>query len=149
MHAGAGYTIRDAQPGDLDGVIGLLREAALSIPGVAEHFGDFLVAERDGRLVGAVGLEMRGADAFLRSAVVTPAERGTGIGRALTERIMAAARERGVQTLWLLTTKADGYWTRHGFDYVTRDDVPPSVQASPQFHGACPASAFAMKRSLA
>ena len=149
MQALTEHTIRAAQPADLDAVIELLTEASLSIPGVAEHFADFLVAERDGTIVGAVGLEMRGRDAFLRSAVVAPAERGTGIGRALTERITEMARGRGVETLWLLTTKADGYWKRHGYDYVSRDEIPESVKVSPQFAGACPASAVAMKRGIA
>lgn len=149
MQALTKHTIRAARPDDLDGVIALLKDASLSIPGVAEHFADFIVAEREGALVGAVGLEMRGRDAFLRSAVVTPSERGTGIGAALTERITAIARERGVQVMWLLTTKADGYWKRHGYEYVSRDQVPEAVKVSPQFAGACPASAYAMKRDIA
>lgn len=149
MQALREHTIRAAQPDDLDGVVALLKEASLSIPGVAEHFEDFIVAERDGTLVGAVGLEMRGRHAFLRSAVVTPAERGTGIGAALTQRITEIARERGVETMWLLTTKADGYWKRHGYEYVSRDEVPETVKVSPQFAGACPASAYAMKRDIA
>src|SRR5258708_28365520 len=108
-------TIRPAVAADVETVIQLLSDAKLSVPGVAEHFDSFLVAERDQTIVGAIGLEPRGADALLRSAVVAPAERGSGIGRELYMRIAELARARGIARLYLLTTTAAEYWTRFGF----------------------------------
>jgi len=144
----AAATIRPAAPADLPAVLVLLHDAGLSIPGVEEHFGSFLVAEREGRVVGAIGLELRGEHALLRSAVVSPSERGAGLGAALFDRVHELARASDVTSLLLLTTAAEGYWARHGFERIPREAVPEAVTASPEFHGACPASAAAMRRAI-
>jgi amino-acid N-acetyltransferase len=142
-------TIRGATPDDLAPVLALLREAGLSVPGAEEHFGSFVVAERGGRVVGAMGLELRGREALLRSAVVSPGERGNGVAARLFERVCALAHASGVDTLVLLTSAAEGYWARHGFTRVSRDEVPASVKVSAEFNGSCPETAAAMVRRLA
>lgn len=141
-------SIRRAAPADAGAIEMLLREAGLVLPGVSEHLRSFLIAERDERPVGTIGLELRGTSALLRSAVVDPAGRGRGIGGALVDAIVALARSEGVETLYLLTAGAEGYWSRHGFSLVARDQVPESVRQSAEFAGACPATALAMTRSV-
>lgn len=61
--------IRGAAAADLPAVEALLAAARLPLAGVAEHFADFMVAERSGRVVGVVGLERYGDAGLLRSAV--------------------------------------------------------------------------------
>ncbi len=139
-------TIRAALPGDFASVAGLLRSSDLPVEGVPASLDAFLVAVRDGRVVGLVGLELYGTDALLRSAVVDGTERGTGLGAQLVEGIIAEARERGVRVLWLLTTTAEQWFPRFGFAVATRDEVPPMVRTSREFQGACPASATVMRR---
>ena len=139
-------TIRPALPIDHAPVAGLLRANDLPVDGVPPAMDAFLVAERAGALVGAIGLECFGADALLRSAVVDAPVRGTGLGARLVDGIIAEAEGRGIGALWLLTTTAEGWFPRFGFTVVTRDDVPPTVQASPEFQGACPSSAIVMRR---
>lgn len=146
--ATAPLTVRRAAPLDLAAVLDLLREAGLSLPGVEEHFANFSVALRGNTVVGAIGLELRGPHALLRSAVVAPHERGTGLGGALYAAAVEHARREGVGTLVLLTTTAEGYWARHGFARITRDAVPEEVKRSHEFRGACPASAAVMARPL-
>lgn len=141
--------VRRARPGDQPAVLALLREAGLSLPGVPEHFATFMVAERAGAVIGAMGLELRGTDALLRSAVVAPAARDAGVGRTLFDAITALAREAGVRTLVLLTTAAEGYWARRGFRTIPREAAPESVTVSAEFAGACPASATCMRLDLA
>ncbi len=139
-------TIRPALPVDHAPVAGLLRANDLPVEGVPRTMDAFLVAERDGALVGAIGLECYGADALLRSAVVDASVRGTGLGARLVDGIIAEAEGRGIGALWLLTTTAEGWFPRFGFTVVTRDDVPPVVQVSREFRGACPSSAIVMRR---
>lgn len=143
-----GVVVRRATPADEDAVLGLVRRAGLSVPGVVEHLTDFLVAERGGTVVAAMGLEHRGADALLRSAVVHETERGQGIGDTLYHALLADAISRDVRTLYLLTTSAEGYWARRGFTAVPRAAVPERVRESEEFRGACPASAAAMRLAL-
>jgi len=71
-----------------------------------------------------------------RSVVVASDAKGAGIGGALTRRVLEEARGRGASTVYLLTTTA------------IRADVPAALQASKEFHGACPASAIVMRRDL-
>jgi choline dehydrogenase-like flavoprotein len=51
-------------------------------------------------------------------------------------------------TVFLLTTTAEGFFPRFGFEQITRDEVPPSVRGSVEFQSACPASAIVMRRQL-
>ena len=135
---------RPAQPGDLPDVLRLLKDAKLPLDGVAQHFAGFLVTEDAGRIVAAIGCEEYGQYGLLRSAVVDPGFRGRGFGQLLTEQLLAAARERGVKALYLLTTTAEEYFPRFGFRRITRDQVPVELQQSAEFRGACPESAVAM-----
>jgi amino-acid N-acetyltransferase len=144
----AALLLRIARPDDLQCVEDLLRGNSLPTDGVAEAFMDFLVAERDGALIGAIGLEISGDVALLRSAVVSRGARGQGVGERLVRTIVAHAGEKGVRALFLLTTTAQSYFPRFGFVEIPRSDVPESVRRSPEFRGACPESAVVMMRVL-
>ncbi|MEP6688474.1 MAG: arsenic resistance N-acetyltransferase ArsN2 [Gemmatimonadales bacterium] len=141
--------VRAATAADYPGVVALLETAGLPVAGVTATLADFFVADDDGRIVGAVGLETYRPDGLLRSAVVDSDARGSGIGAALVERILGLARERGMRSVYLLTTTAERYFPRFGFEPVSRDAVADGVQASLEFREACPASAVAMRRTLA
>jgi amino-acid N-acetyltransferase len=143
-----GLEVRVARASDYEAVIGLLRTASLPTAGLSPGLTDFLVADDRERIVGAVGLEGYGDAALLRSAVVDPSARGTGIGHALVERVLDSARDRGVREVYLLTTTAEHYFPRFGFVVVPRESVPAAVQASAEFHEACPASAVVMRKVM-
>jgi amino-acid N-acetyltransferase len=139
-------TIRPAAPGDFAAVVNLLEAAQLPTAGLKPSLPDFLVAEAAGQLVGAIGLEVYGEDALLRSAVVAAGRRGTGLGRDLVESLLERARSRGVREIYLLTTTAEHYFPRFGFARIPRGAVSLEVRASEEFQGACPDSAVAMRR---
>ena len=141
-------TIRPASAGELPAVEALLRGAKLPVEGVREMGDLLLVALEGGRLVGSAGLELHGTAGLLRSVATVGTDRGRGIGRALVECVMGAARERGVRRVYLLTETAAGFFPRFGFRPVERGDVDPSVQRSAEFAQLCPASAVAMVHEL-
>lgn len=141
-------TLRAATPGDHAAVLGLLEAAGLPLAGVPAGMAGFLVAERDGRIVGAVGLERYGQSALLRSAVVEPGLRGTGVGASLVEEVLAHAREQGARDVYLLTTTAEHWFPRFGFVRIDRDAVPVEVRTSVEFREACPATAAVMLKRL-
>ncbi len=138
--------VRSAASSDHLAVTGLLEDAGLPLAGVLPTLPDFYVVELEGRVVGAVGLEVYGRDALLRSAVVEQVARNSGLGVALVERILDHARARGVRAVYLLTTTADRYFPRFGFERITREDVPDNVKRSVEFREACPASAVVMRK---
>ena len=86
---------------------------------------------------------------LLRSVAVAPEWQGSGVGRALVERVLHAGRAEGIRDVYLLTTTAEHYFPRLGFACVARSDVPDPVQASEEFKDACPASAVVMRKPLA
>ncbi len=134
---------------ELAAVLNLLQEAALPLADVSEHFEHFLVARDAGRVVGAVGLQITGRDAVLRSLVVDARWRGRGLGRALVDQALLYAGARGVQTAYLLTTTADRFFERLGFERCDRGSVPASIAQTSEFAGVCPSTAVCMRRSLA
>ena len=140
--------VRSADSSDHRAVVGLLEDAGLPVAGVLPALPEFYVAELEGRVVGAVGLEVYGRDALLRSAVVGKVARNSGLGVALVERILDHARARGLRDVYLLTTTADRYFPRFGFERITREDVPDDVKVSVEFREACPASAVVMRKTL-
>ena len=140
--------IRKARSADLPAVESLLSRSNLPVDGVRDHFGDFIVAEGSNGIEGAVGLEKYESVALLRSAVVAPAYRGSGVGRRLVEQLLERAQEDGIDELYLLTTTAEKYFPRFGFEATTRAAVPNELKASAEFRGACPDTAVVMKRRL-
>jgi len=141
-------TIRSAKPRDHAAVTALLTEAKLPLAGVPADLDRFVVAERSGEVVGAIGLEAYGDAALLRSAVVAPALRGTGLGERLVRALLAQAREQGMRELVLLTTTAERWFPRFGFERIERTQVPSALHASEEFRGACPDTAIVMTLRL-
>lgn len=141
--------IREATNRDLGAVESLLSANNLPLDGVKENFSSFIVAEDEGAIAGAIGLEQFGSIALLRSAVVSPEYRGTGVGSRLVEQLLERAERDGIEELFLLTTTAENYFPRFGFARTARSAVPPAMKASAEFQGACPASAVVMTRRIA
>jgi amino-acid N-acetyltransferase len=96
---------------------------------------------------GLVGLEFCGSDALLRSLVVVPEYRSTGIGRVLVEHVESYARGRGARSMFLLTTTARTFFTHRGYEPTARESAPVAIRATREFAALCPAtSAFMVKR---
>jgi amino-acid N-acetyltransferase len=140
--------IRKATDEDLGAVETLLSASNLPLDGVQENFSGFVVAEDEGKVAGAIGLEKFGSVALLRSAVVSPQYRGSGIGRLLVESLLERAQHQGIEELFLLTTTAEEYFPRFGFARTARSAVPAAVKASAEFQGACPDTAVVMRRRI-
>jgi amino-acid N-acetyltransferase len=140
--------IRTARTSDIEPVETLLSSNDLPLDGVSENFAEFVVAEDNGQITGAIGLERFGPAALLRSAVVASDQRGSGIGARLVDHLLDRARKSGISEIYLLTTTAENYFPRFGFARTTRDAVPDSVKQSAEFKGACPDTAIVMARQL-
>ena len=141
-------TIERAQREDLASVLALLGRHGLPLDG-ASGLGDTLVVARlNGQIVGAAGLELYADGALLRSVVVDASAQGQGLGQRLTEAALTLAGEHGVTVVFLLTTTAERFFPRFGFERINRDDVPESVRQSVEFQSACPASAVVMRRRM-
>ncbi len=110
---------------------------------------DFVVAVRGRRIVGCAGLEPFGEAGLFRSFAVEPGLRNSGLGAALCGRLLAHASTRGVRDAYLLTTTAERFFLRHGFERFDRAAVPAALAASAEFRSLCPATAVCMHRAVA
>ena len=142
-------TIGPAETGDLPAVRQLLEAQHLPLDGVDAQLPTMVVAKDGGGVVGAAAVELYADGALLRSVVVSPLVQGQGLGHRLTEAALSIAKRREVKTAYLLTTTAERFFPKLGFEQISREDVPESVQASVEFQSACPRSATVMRKSLA
>jgi len=133
---------------DLAGIARLLTAESLPVAGVADHLENFLIAERDGEIVGAMGLEVYGETALLRSAVVAPHLKNRGIGGILYEALVKKAKDVGISRVYLLTNTAEEYFQRRGFRKIDQKSVAGPVRSSVEFSGACPSHAACMELIL-
>jgi amino-acid N-acetyltransferase len=138
--------IARARDVDFDRVRGLLAEYALPIDGLSDHLSTLLVARDGDAIVGSAALEVYPDGALMRSVAITGPMQGRGLGRQLTEAVMAMAADLNLPALYLLTTTADRYFSKLGFEPINRSEVPASVTMSVEFRSACPSSAVAMRR---
>jgi len=142
------HDIRAALPNDFATVAALLGEVDLPFDDISPTLVGFFVAERGTSILGTIGVERYGDAALVRSVAVHTDARGTGLGGALVERAINAARTDGIRDLYLLTTTAADWAPRFGFTRIPRDQVNEAVRQSPQFLGGTCASAIAMHLGL-
>lgn len=137
-----------ARPEDAAAIFRLLEQNKLPLDGLRDHLETAIVARQDGAIVGAAALEVYRDGALMRSVAVAPALQGHGLGRQLTDAVLQMARDIGAPAAYLLTTTAERYFPKFGFERIDRNDVPASVQTSVEFTSACPSSATVMRTSL-
>jgi amino-acid N-acetyltransferase len=142
--------VAPAPASDFDALQQLLSSADLPTedltPTDLEHF---FVARDETKIVGAVGAEVFDDVALLRSLVVAPSYRNTGLGAHLTETVEAYAHHQGIDTLYLLTTTAAEFFEQQGYHRIERDQLPRPIQTTDEATQLCPSSATCMQKRLA
>ena len=140
--------IEPATREDAGALLALMERAHLPTDGLSDHLDAALVARDGDRIVGSAAIEIYADGGLLRSVAVDADRRGTGLGARLTAAAIEDAERRALPALYLLTTTAEQFFPRFGFERIAREEVPSSVQASIEFRGACPASAIVMLKRL-
>jgi amino-acid N-acetyltransferase len=128
--------------------LALLQAEGLPVSDLTDkHLEHFFFIGSDGSPTGLVGLEIYGADALLRSLVVGKTARTKGIGSSLVQHAERYAFALQVRAIYLLTTTAESFFERLGYQRAERAQAPALIQSSPEFAVLCPASsAFMVKR---
>ena len=136
------------RPAEAEEVFRLLEENHLPLDGLRNHLGTTLVARQDGKIVGSAALEVYPDGALLRSVAVAPGLQGRGLGSELTGAALRLAQGLQVRAIYLLTTTAERYFPKFGFERIDREDVPAAVRTSLEFTSACPSSAAVLRKRL-
>ena len=143
-----GVVIGPAKAVDIDVVEALLEREHLPRAGLRDHVERTFIARAGNRIVGCAALEVYEDGALLRSVAVDAEHRGAGVGSDLTRTALGLAERARVPAVYLLTTTAERFFPRFGFEVVDRADVPQGVQQSAEFSYACPSSALIMRKRL-
>jgi amino-acid N-acetyltransferase len=149
VKAPASDGIGAAASADLPAILALLTSAGLPVADVATvSHPEFLVARRDGRVAGVVGLERFGDVGLLRSLAVDEAHRRQGLGVALTRALEERAARNGIIALVLLTETARDFFQHRGYQVIDRARAPAAVLKSSEFRTLCPQSAMCLAKRL-
>ena len=140
--------IENARLDDADHVLRLLEQNRLPLDGLRDHLATTLVARQNNQVVGSAALEVYPDGALLRSVAVAPQVQGQGLGHELTDAAIRLAQELHAPAIYLLTTTAERYFPKFGFERIPRSEVPATVQTSIEFTSACPATAVVMRKPL-
>jgi arsenate reductase len=126
-----------------------LAEAGLPVDDLEEagrHF--FAYRTPAGALMGFGGYELYDGDALLRSVVVPPNARSTGVGRNLVPLLMRRAFDRGARHAFVLTTAAKSFFERLRFEQIDRKTAPPAILATRQAADLCSSSTPLLMRRI-
>ena len=127
----------------------LLGEAQLPASDLTEeHLKTFLWRGKHGQLLAVVGLELYPPVGLLRSLAVTATSRNQGMGSALLVDAERYAREHEVKEMYLLTTTAERFFARVGYERIAREKAPAAIRETQEFSSLCPASSAVMRKRL-
>ena len=94
-----------------------------------EDVQEFVVAERDGQIVGCGALHVMWEDlAEIRTVAVRPDLHGRGIGSVILADLLNRARDLGVSRLFCLTFETE-FFARHGFEPIEEAPIDHAVYA--------------------
>ena len=94
---------------------------ALAHPEKHSEYIEFWTVRLDERLVGFGGIEVLNAYGYLCWGTIDEAYSGRGLGRALLEHRLNAARAVGARSVFSDTTpQAEGFYGKHGFETFHR-----------------------------
>jgi amino-acid N-acetyltransferase len=129
--------------------VALLQLEGLPVSDLTDaHLEHFFFSGTEGSPTALVGLEIYGSDALLRSLVVSANARATGTGSALVRHAEDYAILHNLRAIYLLTTTAEAFFERLGYQRVDRTQAPLSIQATGEFASLCPASSALMMKQL-
>ena len=126
--------IRTARMSDIPAISELISQHAgkglmlfRSLAELYEHLRDFIVAERDGRVVGCCALNIVWSDlAEVKSLAVEEARRGQGLGQELMTAALAEAARLGLARVFALTYQ-EKFFAKFGFVVVPKETLPHKV----------------------
>jgi len=96
---------------------------------LCRHIKEYVVAEREGAIVGCASLKVYSRElAELGALAVSASHQGQGIGRALTLALIEEARRAGIREVLALTRKP-AFFLNLGFEASDREHFPLKVWA--------------------
>ena len=133
---------------DLIAIRALLERSGLPTRDLDSARPEFAVIRANGNVIAAGALQRFGSSALLRSVVVAPDHRGSGLGQLIVSELERSAIAAQITQLILLTQTAAEFFGRQGYRVIERGNAPEAMQGSEEFRSLCPSSATCMAKSL-
>jgi N-acetylglutamate synthase-like GNAT family acetyltransferase len=140
--------VGDSIAGTDEGLREALIAAQLPTEDLSEPGRQFFRFSAGGRIIGYGGIELHGSGALLRSLVVLPPHRASGLGKALARRLLDQAEKAGADRAYVLTSSASQFFASIGFQRLERSAAPAEILATRQAAALCPATAALLMRPL-
>lgn len=143
------FSYRFSEPSDLINVENLLEMLHLPVEGVTEQFENYLLLFNSSKLIGCAGLEKYGQFGLLRSVAIKPEFQNKHLGSIMVQKLEEFGKlKNNITEFYLLTETAEKFFTKHGYEVVSREFVPSEIQNSFEYSTACKISAIVMKKIL-
>ena len=126
----------------------LLERSGLPTSDLESARPEFAVIRENDQVIAAGALQRFGSSALLRSVVVAPDRRGSGLGQAIVSELERMARSAQISRLVLLTQSAAEFFGHRGYRVIDRSTAPEDMRESEEFRSLCPSSATCMAKSL-
>jgi amino-acid N-acetyltransferase len=136
IYANEYQAVRRALKKDIRAIRNLIRESVeeeelvkRTRHDILSQINDYYVFQIDGNIVGCVALHMQpdGETAELACLSVSGAHENLGIGQKLMLFAEDAAKQRGVKSIFLLSTRAFNYFQQKGgYKECSPEDLPPA-----------------------
>ena len=141
-------SIKPAKPESIEGIKSLLAANNLPTSDITDETVRLFVVRQNNELVAAVGVEVYSRTGLLRSLAVKDSLKGNGIGEMLVNHLFDYCASEQVSELYLLTTTAEKYFERFGFQQISRDTVSEEIRQTREFQDICPCTAVVMHKTL-
>ena len=130
---------------DVSLVEDVLRRNHLPYEDISSKIDSLFIWRTNQDVIGIGGLELYERAGLLRSLVVEERFRGKGFGKKLCTELVGFGKLKGVSDIYLLTTTAEGFFRKNGFERVERKIVPEVIKHTTEFTSLCPSSAVCMR----
>lgn len=134
---------------DLEALCAALESSGLPSSDIgAQHLVHFRGVFDGNTLLAAGGIEPLGCEALLRSVVTVPRAQRRGLAARIVRELEEYASELGIESIYLLTEAAEGYFEKMGYEACRREEAPAAIRGTVQFSELCPDSATFMHKGL-
>ncbi|MEY4768964.1 MAG: hypothetical protein RL637_1603 [Pseudomonadota bacterium] len=136
-------TLRPATLNDIGGILELIKPlekqgilAKRSREKLEMEIQDYIIIERDGLIIGCTAFHCLndGINAVMACLAVHPDYQKAARGQRLFDYLLTQAKQKGLQTLFVLTTQTTHWFIERGFLTVDSDHIPTQLKSyySPQ-----------------
>jgi len=140
--------IQPAKREDLNEIVNLLSDNNLPTIDIKENTVQLFVGLLNNKIIGIIGLEKYNGVGLLRSLAIKDTFKNQKFGERLVKQLLDFCSREKIEELYLLTTTAEKYFEKFGFQKTERFKIPETIKQTREFKDICPISAVVMCKEI-